>query len=230
METKNLILTLADRNAVMLDDSNYINNKGAGLYASGTYALSVEYYRLAAAMGNVQAISNLGYCYLYGREIEANLSLAMAYFETAAKRKSVDAAYKLGDIYGSDKWGVQDKEMSVYYYRMAASFVIGTEWESGASVSWSTELRLYPSLCYALGRELSGDGYMHTDLAQSYQFLKHAEYGYREALGNGDVMYQKAYEGVLTLLADDRFSGIREKYDKYFEDGEDEEDEEEMFM
>ena len=126
-------LTKTDNNAVLLGDSNYINNKGANFYRPDTYMEAVGYYRLAAAMGNVNSISNLGYCYLYGRGIEANLSLALAYFIVAANKGDVDAAYKLGDVYGSDKWGIKDQEMSIYYYRMAASFSVGC-----LSVSYAT--------------------------------------------------------------------------------------------
>lgn len=218
MNNKILILTETDNNAVILGDSNYINNKGANLYRDGTYKYAVEYYRLAAAMGNVHAISNLGYCYLYGRDIEPDLSLALAYFKIASLKEDVDAAYKLGDIYGNEKWGVKDKELSIYYYRMAASFVIGTEWERGASVTYSYELQNYPSLCYALGRELSRGGDMYTDVERAYQFLKHAEKGYKAELANGNDMYERSYAGVKELLSDKQFDDIRAKYDEIFED------------
>jgi len=211
-------LTKTDNNAVCLDDSNYINNKGVHFYCPDTYKDAVEYYRLAAAMGNVHSISNLGYCYLYGRSIEANLSLALAYFRIAANKGDVDAAYKLGDVYGSDKWGIKDKEMSVYYYRMAASFIIGTEWENGLTVAYCDELQKYPSLCYALGRELSLDGDMYTDIQRAYQFLKHAEKGYKIEIANGNDMYENAYQGVVKLIANEQFNDIRKQYDEIFDD------------
>ena len=53
MEITRFELTAADMTAVDLRDSNYINNKGANLYKSENYASAVEYYRLAAAMGNL---------------------------------------------------------------------------------------------------------------------------------------------------------------------------------
>lgn len=223
MNGNKVFLTGTDNNAVLLGDSNYINNKGANLYRPDTYMEAVEYYRLAAAMGNVYSISNLGYCYLYGRGIEANLSLALAYFRVAANKGDVDAAYKLGDVYGNDKWGVKDQEMSIYYYRMAASFVIGTEWEKGYVVAYCTELQKYPSLCYALGRELSLGGDMYTDIDRAYQFLKHAEKGYKTELANGNEMYAISYQGVIKLIADSQFDDIREQYDEFFDD-DDEED------
>lgn len=212
MEDKPFQLTATDYQAIELHDSNYINNKGAKQYAGENYADSVEYYRLAAAMGNAHAISNLGYCYLYGRDIEPNLSLAIAYFKIAAAREDVDAAYKLGDIYGSRKWGILDKEMSVYYFRMAASFVIDEEWENSRIISWTEELTKYPSLCYAMGRELSAGGAMNTDLDSAYQFLLKAKAGYRAELMNGNTMYEKSYDGVLRLLADSQFDEIRPLY------------------
>ena len=138
------------------------------------------------------------------------------------KHENVDAAYKLGDIYGSDKWGIKDKELSVYYYRMAASFVIGEEWENEFAISYNRELQNYPSLCFALGRELSTDGDMYTDLDRAYQFLKHVEAGYKRELLNGNIMYQKSYEGVISLLNSKQFSDIKENYDKLFQELENE--------
>ena len=213
MENEKFTLTATDLQAIDLFDSNYLNSKGAKHYIDTDYATSVEYYRLAAAMGNLQAISNLGYCYLYGRDIEADLSLAIAYFKIAARRESVDAAYKLGDIYGSEKWGVKDKELSVYYYRMAASYVLGEEWENNRIISWNHELEKYPSLCYAMGRELSAGGAMYTDLDSAYQFLLKAEIGYKRELMNGSTMYERAYAGVVELLADPQFNDVRAKYE-----------------
>jgi len=213
METEKLTLTATDFGAIDLLDSNYLNSKGAKQYIAEDFSVAVEYYRLAAAMGNVQAISNLGYCYLYGRSIDANLSLAIAYFKIAARQESVDAAYKLGDIYGSDKWGVKDTERSIYYYRMAISFILCEEWENSKIITWNQELERYPSLCYAMGRELSLGGAMNTDLDSAYQFLRKAEAGYKRELMNGNTMYEKAYSGVLTLIKDPQFDEICSKYD-----------------
>lgn len=220
MKKKKFELTQTDMNAVKLKDSNYINGKGAGFYTDGDYAKAVEYYRIASAMGDSTATSNLGYCYLYGRDIEANLSLALAYFEIAASKGNIDACYKLGDIYGNDKWGIKDKEMSIYYYRMAASFLIEEEWELPNVIAYTTSLQNYPSLCFALGREKMPEGDMGTNLDQAYQFLKHAEIGYKRELDNGASFYEKAYDGVLKLLKKKVFDDIRDIYDPIFDDEE----------
>lgn len=215
MSNETFMLTNADMNAVVLKDAGYINGRGAKLYIEGNYRLAVEYYRLAAAMGDMNAVSNLGYCYLYGRDIEQNTSLAIAYFKTAAENGVIDAMYKLGDIYSSDKWNVKDVELSLYYYNTAFSRVVGGEWESN-SIVYCEGLQYYPSLCYALGREMSRGGRMNTDIVMAYQLLKHAEKGYRNEIDNGAVMYESSYEGVKKLLADSQFDGIRGEYDAYF--------------
>lgn len=211
-------LTKTDLNAITLGDSNYINNKGANYYTDAQYEKAVEYYRIAAAMGNVQSISNLGYCYLYGRSIDVNVSEAIALFIIASSKGDVDAAYKLGDIYSRDKWGVMDKELSVYYYRMAASYIINDEWEGRHKVVWHSDLQRYPSLCFALARELAPGGEMSTNIELSYQFLKHAKIGYQKELANGANFYKESYAKVIDMLKATYYDIVRVEYDSAFDD------------
>ena len=211
-------LTKTDLNAITLGDSNYINNKGANFYTDTQYDKAVEYYRIAAAMGNVKAITNLGYCYLYGRGIDVNVSEAIALFIIASSKRDVDAAYKLGDVYSRDKWGVMDKELSVYYYRMAASYIINEEWEGRQKVVWRSDLQRYPSLCYALARELAPGGEMATNIELSYQFLKHAEIGYQKELANGANFYYESYVKVVDMLKSTVYDIVRAEYDSAFDD------------
>lgn len=218
---KKMELTTTDMAAIREGAMGYLTSKGANLYKEDTYYQSVEYYRLAAAMGEVQSISNLGYCYLYGRDIKPNTSIAIGYFTIAANKGNIDAAYKLGDIYSSDKWGVKDKELSNYYYNIAADYIIDTNWRRGGTITWATQLQDFPSLCYALARETFIDGSMPTDLRISYQFLKHAEIGYKMALVNGDKMYEESYEGVLKLLKNKNYDIVREEIDNLFSNEDD---------
>ena len=220
MKKKQLKLTNTDLIAIDKADSNYINSKGAKLYVEPTYKDAVEYYRLAASMGDAHATSNLGYCYLYGRGIDANLSFAIAYFKIASMRQDIDACYKLGDIYSSDKWGVQDNEMSIYYYRMAMSFILHNEdddddWNKN-TILWCSKLKEYPSLSFALGRELLCGKYMTKDVTISYLFLKHAYQGYSEALMNDNDMYKECFESVKELLNSSEYDPIREELDKEY--------------
>lgn len=216
MKREKIILSQTDLAAIEQFDSNHINNKGAKYYQEPTFYKAVEYYRLASAMGNIHAIANLGYCYLYGRDIEQNTDLAIAYLKIAALRKDVDAAYKLGDIYNNTKWGLFDKELSIYYYRMAASLIINDEWEEGYNIAWCSEFKRYPSLCFALGREMSVGGSLTTDVKCAYEYLKYAEYGYHLALTNGDSFYQKCYCDVAEMLESKQFDEVREEIDEVF--------------
>lgn len=216
--SKRMELTQTDMVAIREGQKNYLTSKGASLYQDEDYLESVEYYRIAAAMGEIQAVSNLGYCYLYGRDIEANTSLAIAYFTIAANQGNIDAAYKLADIYGSDKWGVKDKELSVYYYNDAGSLLLGDDWGDGTAIVYCRQLQDYPSLCYALARETLPGGLMPTDLYVSYQFLKQAEKGYELALANGDSMYEESYNGVLELLKNSEYDVVRKEIDELFDE------------
>lgn len=216
MEKKGLVLTATDILAIDKHDSNYLCDKGAALYNEDTFDKSVEYYRLSAAMGNDQAISNLGYCYLYGRSIEKNTSLAIAYFKIAAEKENIDAAYKLGDIYGSDKWGCRDSELSIYYYLMAANYLL--QCFSETEIIWEGKLDRYPSLCFALGREFLNGENLTKDLGKSFLFLLRARDGYRKAIRDGDEFYMDSFTKVQELLKDKSFDSIREVYErKYFE-------------
>jgi len=219
---KDFELTKTDVNAIKHNDSNYINQKGADLYLKEEYEKASEYYRIASAMGNMVATSNLGYCYLYGRGMEPNLSLALAYFEIAAANGNIDACYKLGDIYGSDKWGIEDKEMSIYFYRIAASLLIDDEWEEDFIICLTNELRKYPSLAFALGRELMPSGMLPTNLEQAYQFLIQAYFGYENELRNGNKIYEDCFNNVINYLENPIFEPIKEKYDEFLEEDDDE--------
>ncbi len=207
------MLTPADFAALASKDDGYFNQKGARHYTMSNYTDAVQYYHIAAAMGNCDAISNLGYCYLYGRNMEQNTSLALAYFRIAASHGHIDALYKLGDIYSRDTWVTKDVELSTYYYLKAANFIVDQNWSTNPEVILAyTELQDYPSLCFALGRELLPNGTLFTNVEAAYLFLKHAEQGYQTFITNGQTMYEKSYKHVQELLAQSQFNDFRKKY------------------
>lgn len=216
-------LTKTDMLAIETGDLAYITSKGSNLYDEDTYYKSVEYYRLGSAMGDPQATSNLGYCYLYGRDIKADTELAIAYFTIAANQGNIDALYKLGDIFGSNKWKVKDKEKSAYYYQKAAIVLLEKKFHPEACIVWEYYVRNYPSLCFALARELLPDGGLFTDIELSYQFLKHAEIGYKKAIEFGSTMYEESYKNVLKCLNKKEYNSIRKKYDDLFSESDEDE-------
>ncbi len=193
-------LTGGDKLAVSRSDSAYFNDKGASCYLKEDYERAVEYYRLAAVLGSEQSLSNLGYCYMYGRGIPRNNSLAVAYFQLAADQGNVDAIYKLGDIYRRGACGVEkDPETASYYFHWAGDIV-------GDSVS---QLRRYPSLCKALALEKMPGGYLPTDPEGAYAYLKLAKEGYEREIDAGARFYEDSLNEVQDLLNDPFFYKLR---------------------
>ena len=204
-------LSDADFVAIRGKDSDFLLSKGADKYGDD-YEESIEYYRLSAAMGNPQAISNLGYCYLYGRSIEPNVSLALAYFTIAADLGVIDALYKLGNIYSSDEFVDKDEELEKYYYEKAIDALL----ESYA------DYEDFPSLSLAVGKETMEDGLFDTDLDRAYFLLKCAEKGFKKYIDNGDDFYEDHYAETLDLLEDKQFDDeIKDNYNQIYENEED---------
>ena len=108
-----------DFKAIELNDSNLFLNKGVNLYNEGKYNEAMEYYEIAAAMNNSHAISNLGYCYLYGRGITKDEKKALLYFNIAARQNDIDALYKLGTLYLSGTIVEKDNNLALYYLEKA---------------------------------------------------------------------------------------------------------------
>ena len=93
-------------------------NKGAKAYKQGKYAKAIRLYKEAAKLGNITAMSNLGYCYYYGREIPVDKTKAREYWETAAIHDDINAIYKLGDMYSRGEID-GDEDTAWLFYRRA---------------------------------------------------------------------------------------------------------------
>lgn len=198
-------LTKADFLAVEGGDRDFLNNKGAKYYTDGAYESAVEYYRLAAAMGCVQSLSNLGYCYMYARSVEKDMPLAMAYFTLAAQKQNIDALYKLGNIYENGADGVEkDEELAVYYYIQAVQTV---------NASYEEEPERYPSLYLSVGKAHMPGGLMVCSLEDAYRCLQIARRGYEIEKAEGVQYHTEALAGTLRLLQDPCFDSIREERD-----------------
>ena len=206
-----IALSDADFFAIRGKDSDFLLSKGVEKYGDD-YEESIEYYRLSAAMGNPQAISNLGYCYLYGRSIEPNVSLALAYFTIAADFGVIDAFYKLGNIYSSDEFVDKDEELEKYYYEKAIDALLDSY----------ADYEDYPSLSLAVAKETMEDGLFDTDLDRAYFLLKCAENGFKKYIDNGDDFYEDHYTETLDLLEDKQFDDeIKDNYNQIYENEED---------
>lgn len=81
------------------EQSNKDLDLGAQAYQNRDYATAIKYYEKSANAGNVIALSNLGYCYYYGRSIPVDKTKAKECWEKAAIFGDIAAIYKLGDMY-----------------------------------------------------------------------------------------------------------------------------------
>ena len=198
-----IILTEADILAIERGDYDFLNNKGAKYYTEADYESAIEYYRLAAAMGCVYSISNLGYCYMYARSIEKNMPLAMAYFKIAAQKNNIDAQYKLGNIYEKGADGIEkNEELAIYYYTLAIQTI---------NDSYVEEPERYPSLYLSVAKAHMPGGIMICNLKDSYRFLQIARRGYEIEKAEGVKYHTDALEATLRLLEDQCFDSIREE-------------------
>lgn len=74
----------------LTEDEIYLN-KGADAYQAGDYETAIRLYQKSADMGNITALSNLGYCYYYGRSIPIDKSK----LKNVGKRRLFSAIFRL---------------------------------------------------------------------------------------------------------------------------------------
>ena len=168
--------------------------------------LLLKYYRIAASMGNVQSLANLGYCYYYGRGCEKDLKLAFAYFKMAARFKNTDALYKLSTMYEHGK-GVKKNDEIAEYYLMTAFHSLN-ELPEVARLD-------YPSVLFAMGKRFLTIGEEEGDYEVAYTLLRGAQEGYEFQINQGCHYYEKMLAEVEEILQ-------RECFDPYRDEDEDE--------
>lgn len=84
------------------------------------YEQAFKLYSMGAERGNMQAMVNLGYCYLYGRSIPPSPKDAFECFQRAAFTTDMpEAIYKLGDMYERGCYVERDGELAFGLYRKA---------------------------------------------------------------------------------------------------------------
>lgn len=76
-------MTMAENRRELTQDEMDLNT-GAMAYQQGDYKTAITYYTKAAEAGNVIALSNLGYCYYYGRSIPVDKVKAKECWERAS--------------------------------------------------------------------------------------------------------------------------------------------------
>ena len=196
------LLTERDLIAVEMGDSSYLNSIGAQLYIDGEYEKARIYYELSATMGDTISPTNMGYIYMYGRNVPVDYSVALAFYTIGAKQGNIDAIYKLGNLYQGGKGVQKDEKKALMYYHMALENIAKNDKEG-------IELE-YPSVFFTLAKEMIPGGLEETDLETAYQYLNIACCGYDDAINEwGATYYEKTFEEAKKLLNDPMFDKYR---------------------
>ena len=193
--------TRKDWSLINNEDDTSLNNIGAAYYTKGDYQNAFPYYLISALMGDDQALSNLGYCFMYGRYVEENDEIAVALFTMAANRNNPDACYKLATIYRYNEEYKNDL--------LARKFIIKAFNNIYDNYYYSQS----PSLCLMAAREKIKGNLFEKDLFGAYLLLLIAKEGYSSSLESGFNPHEKQYNDTLKYLDDPMFDECKEKYE-----------------
>ncbi|MCD8007820.1 MAG: sel1 repeat family protein [Clostridiales bacterium] len=161
-------------------------NTGAAAYQAGDYATAVKYYRKAAAAGNVIALSNLGYCYFYGRSIPVDKEMAKKCWEQAAMFGDIAAIYKLGDMY---RFGDLKKSLPYSHALYVRAFELALE---------SEDIYVYPDAFLRMLRYYPED--LETANIDAKQLVQRCVQGLEARIADGDHYSGKLLKEAKEIL------------------------------
>lgn len=203
-------LTRSDKAAIQNGDSNYLLNKGIRFYYDNDFEVALEYFHLAAAMGNTKAMGQIGHCYMYGDGVPAETDIALSYFRVATDAGDVDAYYELGKVYSTGYGVEKDSELGLYYYENALAELIE---------NYSLQEQFaHPDLFYQLALEKLPGGGVSSNVSTSYKYLLIANMGYQLAVDDGAFYYEKRLDEVKTKMNDAVYDDIRSRVKKEFKE------------
>ena len=164
------------------DDAELIADLGEaffrGLGRDKDYARAFRYYRKAADMGHVHAMTRLGCCYAYGFGVEQNLEYAKVCFEHASENGDIEALWRLGDMYWTGIEGVVTRDESTAYscYLKALNRVEHRQdYWNGADVYYRV------GCCLMVGIDVE------PDVRSAYDYFISAIEGYADRIDSGDL-------------------------------------------
>lgn len=186
MNKKDLVKKLVENR-----DHLALLTEGAKQYKKENYVEAIEYYRLAATLGNRQAACNLGYCYMYGRSVEKDLNMAYNYFEIASDG-CIEALYKIGEMYEEGIVVEKSDEIAGYYYNKAIKIV----------ESQNDEYE-FPSLLYKVAKRMIKAGEKVN--GRMVHYLSVALSRYQLDADAGCNYYVERIEDIKNILAQEEF-------------------------
>ncbi len=93
---------------------------GDSYYNKGNYGKALEYYEMAAKLGNSNAMVYVGEMYLYGEGVVASERIAFNWFDKAAKKSNSNGIYYKGLCYYNGYYVSEDKIKASEYFVDAA--------------------------------------------------------------------------------------------------------------
>jgi hypothetical protein len=119
-------------------------NEGNAAYEKKDYPVALAKFKLAAAQGVSEAMSNIGVMYEYGEGVEKNFAEAVRWYKLAAEKGNLAAQYQVGTLYymgnGVEKNYVEARK----WYKLGAEqgdsnamFGMGTFYDNGFGVEKS---------------------------------------------------------------------------------------------
>ena len=170
----------------LTQDKIYLND-GADAYQRGDYETAIRLYKKSADMGNITALSNLGYCYYYGRSIPVDKDKARECWEKAAILGDIAAVYKLGDMY---RYGDLPQNLDFSHALYKRAFILATDNSENYYVAPDAFLRMlkyYPD-------DIAEMGYSKLTIALS------CVTGIKKRIAEGDNYSAKVLADAKTVL------------------------------
>lgn len=169
-------------------------------YEKGEYNKAVEYYRIAMAMGSIDAVCSLGYCFFYGRGVKKDYRIARYYFNIARKYGSINATYKLGDMYMHGFGVKEDENIALGYYIKAYEDSL-KEKNNNISDPFS-----YPDICFRMGYcYYEGIG-GYTNKNKALELFNEAEKYFKIRIAEGD-----GFSSQILEITEDYIKQIKEE-------------------
>lgn len=189
------LLVYAYRVGITAGSAVCMNDLGSCYYMGNIvpqdYARAAELYEMAMDAGCYQSIINLGYIWEYGRTGERNYEKAFQYYALAASLdSSVEATYKLGDMYARGEYVERNVKRA---YRL---------WSHSLALADDGYLEAIAQPAARIGLLLLNDedraaAGLEPNPLQALELLQKAEIGLRLSIDDGQVYYRKRLAEVI---------------------------------